>query len=72
MGLKKSGAPLSDPHRERLRALIEKRTHGQAAALMGISEQTLDRAIGGLPLMPGTRVMIEVAIAKRDEQGKAP
>ena len=72
MGLQKSGEPIPPEQVVRLRGIIEKKGHGMAARLIGLSEQTLDRAIGGLHLMPGTRALIAAAIADRDREGKVP
>ena len=68
MRTKKTGGPVPVEHQHWLRSLIEQRGHGQAAEQLGISEQTLDRAIGGLDLQPGTRALIgNVIAASRSE-----
>ena len=43
-----------------------------AAKLLGCSKATLDRAIGGLGVLPGTAALLRLKIAERDAAGKNP
>ena len=64
--------PLSDKHRERIKAIQAAHGLTRAADFLGRSKQTLDRAVGGLPMHPWTLLKIEEAIAERDAAGKTP
>lgn len=64
--------PLPDPQRARCKRLIAAKGHAKAAELLGCSRPTLDRAIGGLELLPGTVALINQAIAERDAERKDP
>jgi hypothetical protein len=64
--------PLSPGQIARIKAIMGAKGVRQAAKLLGLATNTFDRARGGLPLHPGTRVLVATALAKRDEEGKSP
>ena len=68
----KNTRPLSDQHKERLRALIAKHKLAGTAKLFKCSISTLYRGLGGLGLTQGTATLIETGIVARDKEGKNP
>ena len=63
---------LSENQRQRISALTDAKGAVRAAALLDISKQTLDRALGGLTLHPWTVHKVEAAFRERDAEGKQP
>ena len=61
-----------EPQRERIRSLMATKGVYTAAKLIGCGKSTLDRAIGGLGVLPGTVALIQVKLAERDAAGKDP
>jgi hypothetical protein len=69
---KDSRQPLLPEQVARLQRLAASKGVCQAARFVGVAVNTFDRARGGLPLQPGTCLLIGAAIAKRDQEGKDP
>jgi hypothetical protein len=65
-------APLPIEQIARIKALVEAKGVVRSADLLGLAQNTFDRARGGLPLHPGTRALVTAALAKRDQENKNP
>ena len=63
---------LGPAHVERIKAIIATKGLCVAAERLGSSVHTIERAIGGLNLNPGTKALLEQKIAERDKKGKTP
>jgi hypothetical protein len=68
----KTATVIPEPQRDRLRALMAEKGVYAAARIIRCSKGTLDRAIGGLGVLPGTAALIGNALAARDVAGKNP
>jgi hypothetical protein len=52
--------------------MIKSKGTGQAAVLLGCSVHTMERAVGGLEMNPGTVALLEKKISDRDALGRVP
>lgn len=66
------GAPLPDPIRRRLAALVASDGERLTVARLGISRQSLARALAGLALYPGTHALIRQRLDALDAAGGCP
>ena len=57
------GRPMTGVQRKRLRVMMERLGPAAAAAALGVSRGTLDRAAGGMPLYRSSRTAIEAGLA---------
>ncbi len=63
------GASLSDPIRRRLAGLVARHGERQTVARLGVSRQSLARALAGLALYPGTHALIRQRLDALDAEG---
>jgi len=62
--------PLPLPLRDRLRALVAREGKRLTLARLGVSRQSLARALAGLPLYPGTRALIRQALDAAEAEAR--
>jgi hypothetical protein len=62
---------LDHERRARLFALVQDRNETAVISALGISRSTLARALAGLALYPGTRLMIETRMVEIEAKEKA-
>jgi hypothetical protein len=65
-------SPLTEEQRKRVRDLMTSKGACQAATLLRLNRQTLDRCIGGLDLSPWTLLKLGEIFEERDAAGKQP
>lgn len=58
------GAPLPESERAALLRFVRARGEGQTAAALGLNRQTLARAMGGLPIYPGSVALVRQGLAR--------
>lgn len=65
------GAPLPDPLRRRIAALIERDGERLTVRRLGVSRLSLARAVAGLPLYPGTHALLRQRLDAEEAEGDA-
>jgi len=62
---------VSDPHRDRIRELIDEYGEREAARLLGLVRHTMVRVVAGLPVRAGTVALVAQAVEALDHEQAA-